>query len=143
MKHLATPAQSRAPGPWTTAPGAMPDVSTPLGGLAPIPEGRAATVAASPAEPFPPVVAPVPVESPFKQLPLGLIALYATLALHGTCCDQVFMCVGECWPGLCCRSFLVTKVQSGGLGLDAAHYAELVSVMCGAQIFWQVRAAQA
>ena len=77
----------------TPAPGAMPDVSTPLGGLAPIPEGRAATVVASPAEPFPPVVAPVPVESPFKQLPLGLIALYATLALHGTCCDQVFMCV--------------------------------------------------
>ena len=34
-------------------------------------------------------------------------------------------------------------MPSGGLGLDAAHYAELVSVMCGAQIFWQVRVAAA
>jgi len=63
----------------------------------------------------------------FKQLPLAIIAQYAILALHGTTCDQIFM------------SFLVTPIRSGGLGLSAGHYAELIAAMCIAQIMFQFR----
>ncbi|KAA1065331.1 hypothetical protein PGT21_010580 [Puccinia graminis f. sp. tritici] len=63
----------------------------------------------------------------FKQLPLAIIAQYAILALHGTTCDQIFM------------SFLVTPIRSGGLGLSAGHYAELIAAMCIAQIVFQFR----
>ncbi|CAH7672387.1 hypothetical protein PPACK8108_LOCUS7192 [Phakopsora pachyrhizi] len=66
-------------------------------------------------------------ESVFKQLPLAIIAQYAVVALHGTTCDQVFM------------SFLVTPIKSGGLGLSAGHYAELIAAMCIAQIVYQFR----
>ncbi|MBW0464462.1 hypothetical protein O181_004177 [Austropuccinia psidii MF-1] len=63
----------------------------------------------------------------FKQLPLAIITQYSILALHGTTCDLVFM------------SFLVTPVKSGGLGLSAGHYAELIAAMCIAQIIFQFR----
>ncbi|KAI7959048.1 hypothetical protein MJO28_002839 [Puccinia striiformis f. sp. tritici] len=63
----------------------------------------------------------------FNQLPLAIIAQYAILALHGTTCDQIFM------------SFLVTPIRSGGLGLSAGHYAELIAAMCIAQIVFQFR----
>ncbi|KAL8292602.1 hypothetical protein RQP46_001214 [Phenoliferia psychrophenolica] len=62
-----------------------------------------------------------------RQLPLGMIAQYALVALHGTTCDQVFL------------SFLVTPIASGGLGLKAAHYAGLVSAMFFFQTLWQFR----
>lgn len=65
--------------------------------------------------------------SVFRDLPLAIIAQYATVALHGTTCDQVFM------------SFLVTPIKSGGLGLSAGHYAELIAAMCIAQIVFQFR----
>lgn len=63
----------------------------------------------------------------FNQLPLAIIGQYAFLALHGTTCDQVFM------------SFLVTPIKSGGLGLSAGHFAELIAAMCIAQIVFQFR----
>lgn len=37
------------------------------------------------------------------------------------------------------RSFLVTPIPSGGLGLTAAHYALLVSVMFLCSMIWQFR----
>ncbi|KAH9815534.1 hypothetical protein DFH28DRAFT_1164595 [Melampsora americana] len=66
-------------------------------------------------------------KSVFAQLPLAIIGQYAIIALHGTTCDQLFM------------SFLVTPVKSGGLGLSAGHYAELIAAMCIAQIVFQFR----
>jgi len=78
-------------------------------GLAPIPEHKPQI---SPTEtitqPFPPQTASV-TRSPFYDLPLGVIAQLFFLALHGVGCDQIFM------------TFLVTPVNSGGLGLTAAH----------------------
>lgn len=94
--------------------------------LAVIPEGsrRPSTNVASD-----PVSKPQPAEtnSVFGQLPLAIIGQYAIIALHGTTCDQLFM------------SFLVTPVKSGGLGLSAGHYAELIAAMCIAQIVFQFR----
>ncbi|KAI5479840.1 major facilitator superfamily protein [Pseudohyphozyma bogoriensis] len=66
-------------------------------------------------------------ESLIRQLPLAMIAQYALVALHGTTCDQVFV------------SFIVTPVASGGLGLKAANYAFLVSIMFLFQSLWQFR----
>lgn len=68
-----------------------------------------------------------PEQSLIRQLPLGMIAQYSLLALHGCTCDQVFM------------SFLVTPVGSGGLGLKAANYAFLVSCMFVFQGIWQFK----
>lgn len=94
---------------------------------------------------------PVPL---LRQLPLAMIGQYALLALHGTVCDQVrahprvatvpklttIPCRSSCASNaasrrlsmlttLSCRSFIVTPVPSGGLGLKAANYALLVSLM--------------
>jgi len=68
-----------------------------------------------------------PEQSLIRQLPLGMIAQYSLLALHGCTCDQIFM------------SFLVTPSKSGGLGLQAANYAFLVSAMFGCSLVWQFR----
>lgn len=58
-------------------------------------------------------------------LPLTIIAHYGLLAFHSATFDQVFM------------AFLVTPFPSGGLGLTAAHYAELISAMAFCQIGFQ------
>jgi len=47
------------------------------------------------------------------------------LALHTTTHDQIFM------------SYLVSPYKAGGLGLDAGHFAQLIALMCLAQIAYQ------
>ncbi|KIY47375.1 hypothetical protein FISHEDRAFT_45431 [Fistulina hepatica ATCC 64428] len=60
-----------------------------------------------------------------SQLPIYVILQYGLLALHTTTHDQVFM------------SYLVTDYSSGGLNLNAGHFAELIALMCLAQIVYQ------
>ncbi|CUA68131.1 putative peptide/nitrate transporter At3g43790 [Rhizoctonia solani] len=65
------------------------------------------------------------IPSLFSQLPLVIIFQYGLLALHSTVHDQVFM------------SYIVSKSTQGGLGLDAGDFAQLIAMMCLAQIFYQ------
>jgi len=60
-----------------------------------------------------------------SQLPILIIVQYGLLALHTTTHDQVFM------------SYLVTDYNAGGLNLDPGHFAQLIALMCLAQIFYQ------
>ncbi|KIK56864.1 hypothetical protein GYMLUDRAFT_46768 [Collybiopsis luxurians FD-317 M1] len=60
-----------------------------------------------------------------SQIPILVIIQYGLLALHSTTHDQVFM------------SYLVTDYDSGGLNLNAGHFAQLIALMCLAQIFYQ------
>ncbi|KAF9262333.1 major facilitator superfamily MFS-1 [Marasmius fiardii PR-910] len=61
----------------------------------------------------------------FSQIPIMIILQYGCLALHGTTHDQIFM------------SYLVTDYNSGGLNLNAGHFAQLIALMCLAQIAYQ------
>ncbi|KXN89340.1 Protein ZINC INDUCED FACILITATOR 1 [Leucoagaricus sp. SymC.cos] len=58
-------------------------------------------------------------------LPIPVIIQYGMLALHSTTHDQIFM------------SYLVTDYESGGLNLNAGHFAQLIALMCLAQIAYQ------
>ncbi|KAL0960114.1 hypothetical protein HGRIS_011756 [Hohenbuehelia grisea] len=60
-----------------------------------------------------------------EQLPMMVIVQYGILALHSTTHDQVFM------------SYLVSDYESGGLNLNAGHFAQLIALMCLAQIAYQ------
>lgn len=60
-----------------------------------------------------------------SQLPIFVIVQYGMLALHSTTHDQIFM------------SYLVTDYNSGGLNLNAGHFAQLIALMCLAQIAYQ------
>ncbi|KAJ3887384.1 hypothetical protein GG344DRAFT_55793 [Lentinula edodes] len=60
-----------------------------------------------------------------SQIPILVIIQYGLLALHSTTHDQIFM------------SYLVTDYDSGGLNLNAGHFAQLIALMCLAQIFYQ------
>ncbi|KAJ8487527.1 hypothetical protein ONZ45_g14294 [Pleurotus djamor] len=60
-----------------------------------------------------------------NQLPLMIIAQYGLLALHSTTHDQVFM------------SYLVSDYQGGGLNLNPGRFAQLIALMCLAQIAYQ------
>ncbi|KAF8609910.1 hypothetical protein BDV93DRAFT_517136 [Ceratobasidium sp. AG-I] len=64
-------------------------------------------------------------ESLFSQLPLVIIFQYGLLGLHSTVHDQVFM------------TYLVSKSDRGGLQLDAGDFAQLIAMMCLAQMFYQ------
>ncbi|KAG8734812.1 hypothetical protein FRC12_018344 [Ceratobasidium sp. 428] len=64
-------------------------------------------------------------ESVFSHLPLTMIFQYGLLALHSTTHDQVFM------------SYLVSERELGGLQLTAGDFAQLIAVMCFAQIVFQ------
>ncbi|KAG9097281.1 hypothetical protein FRC06_007738, partial [Ceratobasidium sp. 370] len=64
-------------------------------------------------------------ESVFSQLPLAMIFQYGLLALHSTTHDQVFM------------SYLVSERDRGGLQLTAGDFAQLIAMMCFAQIVFQ------
>ncbi|PWY97671.1 hypothetical protein BCV70DRAFT_202612 [Testicularia cyperi] len=66
-----------------------------------------------------------PPVSLFALLPMAIIAHYSTLAFHSSTFDQVFM------------TFLVTPEPSGGLGLTASHYAELIAAMAFCQVVFQ------
>ncbi|KAK2461247.1 hypothetical protein APHAL10511_006774 [Amanita phalloides] len=60
-----------------------------------------------------------------SQLPLLVILQYGIFALHTTTHDQVFM------------SYLVSDIPAGGLGLNAGHFAQLIALMCLAQLTYQ------
>ncbi|KAF8965060.1 hypothetical protein BDZ97DRAFT_1757483 [Flammula alnicola] len=60
-----------------------------------------------------------------SQLPIVVIIQYGVMALHTTTHDQIFM------------SYLVSDTQSGGLNLNAGHFAQLIALMCLAQIAYQ------
>jgi len=60
-----------------------------------------------------------------SQLPILIIIQYGLLALHTTTHDQVFL------------SYLVSDYESGGLNLNAGHFAQLIALMCLAQIVYQ------
>jgi hypothetical protein len=60
-----------------------------------------------------------------SQLPVLIIIQYGLLALHSTTHDQVFL------------SYLVSDYKSGGLNLNAGHFAQLIALMCLAQIVYQ------
>ncbi|TRM63611.1 hypothetical protein BD626DRAFT_494826 [Schizophyllum amplum] len=100
------------------------DPETPQGDLlAPILESRRHSVA----EGHPPDVEALAEKPPSltSQLPILVIIQYGLLALHSTTHDQLFM------------SYLVTPYHSGGLNLTAAHFAQLIALMCLAQIVYQ------
>ncbi|KAJ7512779.1 hypothetical protein B0H11DRAFT_1947347 [Mycena galericulata] len=60
-----------------------------------------------------------------SQLPVLVIIQYGLLALHTTTHDQVFL------------SYLVSPYNAGGLNLEAGHFAQLIALMCLAQIVYQ------
>ncbi|KAJ7158242.1 hypothetical protein C8R43DRAFT_1086999 [Mycena crocata] len=60
-----------------------------------------------------------------SQLPVLVIIQYGLLALHSTTHDQVFL------------SYLVSDYDGGGLNLEAGHFAQLIALMCLAQIAYQ------
>ncbi|KAJ3514284.1 hypothetical protein NLJ89_g2460 [Agrocybe chaxingu] len=60
-----------------------------------------------------------------SQLPVVVIIQYGVMALHTTTHDQIFM------------SYLVSDYESGGLNLNAGHFAQLIALMCLAQIAYQ------
>lgn len=102
------------------------------GGLSVISEGSrserdgvstAASLHAS--EAGPPIPDPIEETSVWKQLPVVMIVQYGVLALHNTVHDQYFL------------TYLVSEYEVGGLGLNAAHFAQLIALMCLAQIFYQ------
>jgi len=63
--------------------------------------------------------------SGLSQLPMMIIFQYGLLALHNTTHDQIFL------------SYLVSEFKDGGLGLDPGHFAQLIALMCLAQIAFQ------
>ncbi|CAK5261830.1 unnamed protein product [Mycena citricolor] len=69
------------------------------------------------------VIEPQP--SMMSQLPVLVIIQYGMLALHTTTHDQIFL------------SYLVSDVNAGGLNLEASHFAQLIALMCLAQIAYQ------
>ncbi|EIM88851.1 major facilitator MFS-1 [Stereum hirsutum FP-91666 SS1] len=60
-----------------------------------------------------------------KQLPVMIIVQYGLLALHSTTHDMIFL------------SYLNSPYESGGLNLNAGHFAQLTALMCLAQIAYQ------
>ncbi|KAF5310717.1 hypothetical protein D9619_008153 [Psilocybe cf. subviscida] len=60
-----------------------------------------------------------------SQLPIVVIIQYGVMALHTTSHDQIFM------------SYLVSDYESGGLNLNAGHFAQLIALMCLFQIAYQ------
>ncbi|KII87638.1 hypothetical protein PLICRDRAFT_42144 [Plicaturopsis crispa FD-325 SS-3] len=91
-----------------------PDASNDL--LAPIHEHHRASVVADDTEKPPSLT---------SQLPVLIIVQYGLLALHTTTHDQVFL------------SYLVSDYGDGGLNLNAGHFAQLIALMCLAQIAYQ------
>jgi len=90
--------------------------------LAPIRESRLSESQISTASTEPVLEKPPSLTS---QLPLLIIFQYGLLAVHSTSHDQLFL------------SYLVSDYKDGGLNLNAGHFAQLVALMCLAQIVYQ------
>ena len=103
-----------------------PATPTPNDGLQPIAESRVASWIEPPASDLDLESGPSEKQpSLISQLPILVIIQYGALALHSTTHDQVFM------------SYLVTDFEAGGLNLNAGHFAQLIALMCLAQIAYQ------
>lgn len=76
-------------------------------------------------QPAAPPAAPAAPVSLWTLLPLVVIMHYGLLSFHSSTFEQVFM------------AFLVTPEASGGLGLNAGHYAVLISFMALCQLLFQ------
>ncbi|KAL5641261.1 hypothetical protein ACGC1H_001670 [Rhizoctonia solani] len=105
-------------------------VATEGGTLAPIMERGTASTTSEPTEQGENTMVPLVVveerpSSVLGQLPLVIIFQYGLLALHGTTHDQIFL------------SYLVSYYRAGGLGLDPGHFAQIIALMCLAQIVFQ------
>ncbi|KAH9478348.1 Major facilitator superfamily multidrug transporter mfsB [Psilocybe cubensis] len=98
------------------------DMDTPTDPLTPIAETRLSSQAHSQAD-----VESLAEKAPslMSQLPVVVIIQYGVMALHTTTHDQIFM------------SYLVSDYESGGLNLNAGHFAQLIALMCLAQIAYQ------
>ncbi|KAE8258706.1 hypothetical protein A4X13_0g1508 [Tilletia indica] len=66
-------------------------------------------------------------QSVWALLPLAVVAQYGIISWHAATFDQVFM------------AFMVTDVKSGGLGLTAAHFSQLIAAMAVCQMVCQFR----
>ncbi|KZT60935.1 major facilitator superfamily MFS-1 [Calocera cornea HHB12733] len=88
--------------------------------LQPIVEGQVAR-----SEQHTPVVEAPPPGGLWSNLPLVIIFQYGMLALHNTTHDQIFY------------SYLVSKYESGGLGLNPGGFAQLIALMSIAQMIFQ------
>ncbi|SJX64156.1 uncharacterized protein SRS1_14810 [Sporisorium reilianum f. sp. reilianum] len=86
------------------------------------PASQRQSLAFSPGNPAAAAAKPV---SLFTLLPTAIIAHYGLMAFHSSTFDQVFM------------AFLVTPEPSGGLGLTASHFAQLISAMAFCQLIFQ------
>ncbi|KAG8872943.1 hypothetical protein FRB98_009283 [Tulasnella sp. 332] len=106
--HQSLSAISEGSSSMTDVPSAAAAYSTPASTSAPT------VLVTAPKEP-----------SLWKQLPLIIIFQYGILAFHNTVHDQYFL------------TYLVSPYTMGGLGLNAAHFAQLIALMCLAQIFYQ------
>ncbi|KAJ7439351.1 hypothetical protein FB451DRAFT_1151677 [Mycena latifolia] len=93
-------------------------------GLEPILESRRASLHDPSAAALEAGGVPAP-PSMASQLPVLVIIQYGLLALHSTTHDQVFL------------SYLVSDYDAGGLNLEAGHFAQLIALMCLAQIAYQ------
>ncbi|KZV85556.1 major facilitator superfamily MFS-1 [Exidia glandulosa HHB12029] len=63
--------------------------------------------------------------SALSQIPKLVVLQYGLLALHTTTHDQVFY------------SYLMTRFEAGGLGLDPGAFAQLIAIMSVAQVVYQ------
>ena len=79
----------------------------------------------APAEPEPELPAVPP--SLWALIPVVIVVHYGILSFHAATFDQVFL------------AFLVTPEPSGGLGLNAGHYAVLIASMAVCQLYFQFR----
>lgn len=93
------------------------DSAVPADSLTPITESRHSQADVESLAEKPPSLA--------SQLPIVVIIQYGVMALHCTTHDQIFM------------SYLVSDYKTGGLGLNAGHFAQLIALMCLAQIAYQ------
>ncbi|KAF8636948.1 hypothetical protein AX17_003199 [Amanita inopinata Kibby_2008] len=130
IRHPTTPVPSIFSHPGVKTPRAVLDAQelllrsegAPLSpdGLGPILESRNPSEGAFDTEAF---VQKSP--SLTSQLPILVIIQYGMLALHSTTHDQVFM------------SYIVSNHDAGGLNLNASHFAQLIALMCLAQLAYQ------
>ena len=122
------PGQMRADSAWDPTLAGIPEshsnrnsLSVPQrrsGGTSPASEYRRSAALSA-------TVAPAKPVSLFTLLPTVIIAHYGLMAFHSSTFDQVFM------------AFLVTPEPSGGLGLTASHFAQLISAMALCQLIFQ------
>lgn len=115
--------QARAESAWDPTLAGIPESQSNRNSLMVPSQRRGGSASASPDRRS--AVLESPPTSLFTLLPAAIIAHYGLMAFHSSTFDQVFM------------AFLVTPEPSGGLGLTASHYAQLISAMAFCQLIFQ------